>query len=126
MRAICGPAAYAAAAALASGAACIGSNCGQAVYDSLVDLLDPLGNVFNNEDPDPESCPSNSDDWEKISGSDQAYRPKGGKEPIFEKERGGDRSHGGSDWKKWDKKRDWEKEKPRNGTYDSDGNRLRD
>ena len=38
-----------------------------------------------------ESCPGKDfENWEKILGSDQAYRPKGGKEPVFEKDRGGD------------------------------------
>ncbi|TBW44109.1 hypothetical protein EZI54_23890 [Marinobacter halodurans] len=73
------------------------------------------------------SCPSSDpDNWEKIPGSNQAYRPRGEKEPIFEKDRGGDRSHGGSAWKKWDKAKDWEKGRQRNGTYDVNGKRLRD
>jgi hypothetical protein len=74
-----------------------------------------------------ESCPSSDpNDWERIPNQPGAYRPKGKKEPIFEADRAGDRAHGGSKWKKWDKKRDWEKGKPRDGTYDENGNRLRD
>ncbi|WP_299947449.1 RHS repeat-associated core domain-containing protein [uncultured Microbulbifer sp.] len=83
--------------------------------------------LLNEEEAEPESCPSSDPEkWEKIPGSNQAYRPKREKEPIFEKDRAGDRAHGGSKWTKWDKKKDWEKGKPRDGTYDETGKRLRD
>ncbi len=80
------------------------------------------------EEPEPESCPStDEDDWEKIPHSrPPAYRPKGEKEPVFQGDRAGDRSHGGSRWKKWDRHRDWARGKPRNGTYDANGRRLKD
>ena len=45
---------------------------------------------------------------------------------LWSKERAGGRGHGGSAWKKWKSRRDWEKGKPREGTYDKDGKRLRD
>ena len=81
-----------------------------------------------NEEAEPENCPStNEDDWEKIPHSrPPAYRPKGEKEPVFQGDHAGDRSHGGSRWKKWDKHRDWVSGKPRNGTYDVNGRRIRD
>ncbi|MGR5423589.1 hypothetical protein ACPV5D_01070 [Vibrio harveyi] len=61
------------------------------------------------EESETESGPSNDkENWEKIPGSNQAYRPKGSKEPIFERDRARGNSHGGSYWKKWNKKRDWE------------------
>lgn len=77
---------------------------------------------------DGESCPSNDrDNWEKIPRSrPPAYRPKNEKEPVFQGDRAGDRSHGGSKWKKWDKARDWKQGNPRSGTYDVNGRRLRD
>ena len=80
------------------------------------------------EEVEPESCPSTDpDDWDKIPHSrPPAYRPKGEKEPVFQGDRAGDRGHGGSRWKKWDKYRDWKKGKPRDGTYDENGVRLRD
>jgi hypothetical protein len=40
--------------------------------------------------------------------------------------RGGDRSHADSRWKKWDKRRDFDNGKYRDGTYDVNGRRLRD
>ena len=81
----------------------------------------------NSEDQECESCPSSDKgNWEKIKGSNQAYKPKKGKEPIFEKDRAGDRSHGDSTWKKWNKHKDWENGKDRDGTYDASGKRLRD
>ena len=50
---------------------------------------------------------------------------------IWEKDKAGDRGHGGSKWKRWKNKKDWKKgrKKPKkgiDGTYDKDGNRLRD
>ena len=44
---------------------------------------------------------------------------------IWEKDRAGTRGHGGSAWKRWKNRRDWERGRPREGTYDKDGNRLR-
>ncbi|MCG9752332.1 RHS repeat protein [Vibrio brasiliensis] len=73
-----------------------------------------------------ESCPSNDpDDWEKVPRSNQAYKPKGAKEPIFERDQARGNSHGGSFWKKWNKKRDWKNGKYRDGTYNEDGKKLR-
>lgn len=43
---------------------------------------------------------------------------------IWVKERSGN-PHGGSAWKRWNNKREWDKGKPREGTYDKDGKRLR-
>ncbi len=88
----------------------------------------PVPPVYWDEEAETESCPSSDpDDWEKIPHSrPPAYRPKGEKEPVFQGDRSGDRSHGGSKWKKWDKYRDWVNGKPRNGTYDENGRRLRD
>jgi hypothetical protein len=34
--------------------------------------------------------------------------------------------HGGSEWKKWNNKRDWKKGGQREGSYDGNGERLRD
>ena len=53
-------------------------------------------------------------------------RPKGAKEPIFERDQAKGSGHGGSFWKKWNKKRDWENDNFRDGTYNEDGTRLRD
>jgi len=81
----------------------------------------------NGDESKKESCPSNDRyNWEKIPRSrPPAYRPKGKKEPVFQGDSAGDRSHAGSKWKKWDKYRDWAEGKPRNGTYDAKGRRLR-
>lgn len=77
-------------------------------------------------DDEGESCPTTKPEkWEKIPGSDQAYAPKGKKEPVFERDRLRDNAHGGSYWKKWNKRRNWEKGKLRDGTYDKNGRRLR-
>ncbi|MCU7940358.1 MAG: RHS repeat-associated core domain-containing protein [gamma proteobacterium symbiont of Bathyaustriella thionipta] len=108
----------------------IGGKTGQWIACDLVFYCDE--EVEEEEQSEPESCLSSEgeeDKWEKIPGSDQAYRPKGSrseKVPVFEKDRGGDRSHGGSAWKKWDKYKNWKKDKKHNGTYTSDGRRLRD
>jgi len=110
---------------------------GTSIYNNFdIQILDVIDWVLNeNADEDSEngsgaiegeSCPSNSEDWEKIPHSrPPAFRPKGGKEPIFQGDRAGDRSHAGSRWKKWDKARDWGKGKYRDGTYDVNGRRLR-
>jgi RHS repeat-associated protein len=45
---------------------------------------------------------------------------------LWVKDRAGGNSHGGSAWKRWNKKRDWDRGKKREGTYDKDGKRLRD
>ncbi|MDN5097022.1 hypothetical protein O8C85_00560 [Aliarcobacter butzleri] len=46
---------------------------------------------------------------------------------IMVKDRAGDRSHGGSAWKRYKNKKEWESKNPqREGTYDEYGNRLRD
>ena len=64
-------------------------------------------------------------DWEKIPGSDQAYTPKGKKEPVLDKDKAGDRAHGGSKWKKWNKRRDYNNGKRRDVTLTSGGKKLR-
>ena len=46
---------------------------------------------------------------------------------IMVKDRAGNNGHGGSVWKKYNNKKEWEKKNAtREGTYDKDGNRLRD
>ena len=82
----------------------------------------------SDSEAEPESCPSSDpDSWEKIPHSrPPAYRPKGKREPVFQGDRAGDRGHAGSRWKKWNKARDWNADKRRDGTYGVDGRRLRD
>jgi RHS repeat-associated protein len=106
---------------------CAGGLVGDAVT-TVVGVGIIVYNHYHSESSDEaESCPStNPDDWEKIPHSrPPAYRPKGGKEPVFQGDRSGDRGHGGSNWKKWDKYRDWKAGGPRNGTYDVNGRKLR-
>ncbi|WP_285350374.1 hypothetical protein [Vibrio sp. D173a] len=48
------------------------------------------------EESETESCPSNDkENWEKVPGSKQAYRPKGSKEPTFQRVRARRNSHNG-------------------------------
>ncbi|GLS24621.1 hypothetical protein LU351_20350 [Marinibactrum halimedae] len=101
----------------------------QLLLDFFIHLSISMHNQSNSENTDEsgESTPdTDEDNWEKIPGKPGAYRPVGKKEPIFEKDRAGGKSHGGSKWKKWNKKRDWEKGKKRDGTYNDKGVRLRD
>lgn len=118
------------------GTAICGPYCGVAGaliggYGGLV-ASDYIYNNANDADgqnnSDQESCPSSDpDNWEKIPHSKPtAHRPKNEKEPVFQEDRGGDRSHAGSRWKKWDKRRDFDNGKYRDGTYDENGQRLRD
>jgi len=71
------------------------------------------------------------DDFDPTQGNRRKH-PKTGEigweneDGLWSKDRAGDRGHGGSAWKKWKNKRDWEKGKEREGTYDKDGCRLRD
>jgi len=85
-------------------------------------------------------------DWWRYSEADDncdnGFNPKEGKkkkhpktgEPgwedkdggLWSKDRAGGNSHGGSAWKRWKNRRDWERGRPREGTYDENGNRLRD
>ena len=107
---------------MAIGVGALGLLGGSAFSDFLNNNTDA-----SEAEKNPESCPSNDKgNWEKIPGSNQAYRPKGKKEPVFEQDRAGGRSHGGSKWKKWNKYKDWQRGRNRNGTYNEDGIRLRD
>jgi len=89
----------------------------------IFDTLDDDGNVV---------CEAqDSEPFDPTSGRKRKH-PKTGEsgwednDGLWSKERAGDRGHGGSAWKKWRSRRDWEKGKPREGTYDKDGTRLRD
>ena len=88
-----------------------------------------------NDPDDSESTPSgpgagtpatNPDGWDKLKGSKPpAYVPAGGKEPVLQGDRGN--PHGGGDqYKKWKKRRDFNKGKPRDGTVNDQGDRIRD
>ncbi len=53
---------------------------------------------------------------------------KGWEQPdgdVYVPDRSKGNPHGGSAWKKWPNKRDWGKNRPREGTYDKNGKRLR-
>ena len=59
---------------------------------------------------------------------DLAKKSKGyvdSNESIWSEVQAGESSHGGSKWKKYKNKRDFEKDK-REGTYNEDGQRIRD
>ncbi len=103
--------------------AIIGAGAGAALFSwGAYELWEwwnsPEDNICYSEPFDPTKWPKRKKGKQKQPGYEN---PKDGS--IWEKDNAG---HGGRKWKRWKNRKDWEKGKRREGSYDENGNRIAD
>ncbi len=99
----------------AAGWAGLGAGTGWAIWNAW---NDNGGNVCYIDDFDPTQWPRIRKGRQKQPGY---LNPED--ESVWERDNAG---HGGRKWKRWKNRRDWERGKRREGSYDENGNRIAD
>lgn len=94
----------AAAAAISAGAACVGTNCGQAIVDAVSNLFNDSAEDKPYEGETPDDRP---EDFKRGNDGDKINKNDGS---VWSPDRAG---HGDSKWKRWPNERDRREKKNR-------------